>query len=117
VEDDGGLSATAEPTVEMVKRADSPFAGINLDTGNFPKNGYAQVALCLPYAVSVHLKSHITTPEGAKEKADWDRLLGMFAKAGYKGYLGIEYEDTATVETELPGLAAELRRCVRKYSV
>jgi sugar phosphate isomerase/epimerase len=117
VEDDGGLSATAEPTVEMVKRADSPFAGINLDTGNFPKNGYAQVALCLPYAVSVHLKSHITTPEGTKEKADWDRLLGMFAKAGYKGYLGIEYEDTATVETELPGLAAELRRCVRKYSV
>src|SRR5208283_5758295 len=44
VEDDGGLSATAEPTVEIVKRANSPFAGINLDIGNFPKDGYAQVA-------------------------------------------------------------------------
>lgn len=117
VEDDGGLSATAEPTVEVVKQADSPFAGINLDTGNFPKNGYSQVALCLPYAVSVHLKRHITTADGTKEKADWDRLLGMFVKAGYKGYLGIEYEDPATIEAELPGLAAELRQGVRKYSI
>src|SRR5262249_46756874 len=59
VEDDGGLTTTAEPTVEIVKQTDSPWAGINLDTGNFPKNGYAQVQLCLPYAVAVHLKTKI----------------------------------------------------------
>ena len=117
VEDDGGLSTTAEPTIEIVKQTDSPWAGINLDTGNFPKNGYAQVALCIPYAVAVHFKAHISTPEGVKEKADWDRLVGMFAKAGYRGYLSIEYEDPATVEATVPGLAAELRNLVRRYSV
>jgi L-ribulose-5-phosphate 3-epimerase len=117
VEDDGGLSATAEPTVEIVKQTDSPYAGINLDTGNFPKNGYAQVALCLPYAVSAHLKTMIATPEGTKEKADWDRLAGMFVKAGYKGYLSLEYEDkTVEPEAAIPGLAVELKRVVRKYS-
>ena len=116
VEDDGGLTTTAEPTVELVKRADSPWVGINLDTGNFPKNGYAQVALCLPYAVNVHFKTKIATPEGVKEKADWDRLVGMFAHAGYKGYLSLEYEDAAAAEKAIPGLAAELRRIVRKYS-
>ncbi|HZT30227.1 MAG TPA: sugar phosphate isomerase/epimerase family protein [Bryobacteraceae bacterium] len=115
VEDDGGLTTTAEPTVEIVKQTDSPWAGINLDTGNFPKNGYAQVALCIPYAVNVHFKAHIASPDGVKEKADWDRLLGMFAKSGYKGYVSIEYEDQ-DVETALPGLAAELKRGVRKYS-
>jgi sugar phosphate isomerase/epimerase len=116
VEDDGGLTTTAEPTVEIVKQTDSPWAGINLDTGNFPKNGYAQVALCLPYAVAVHLKTKIAPPEGPKEKADWDRLAGMFCKAGYKGFLSIEYEDTADPAAAIPALAAELRRVVRKFS-
>jgi sugar phosphate isomerase/epimerase len=117
VEDDGGITTTAEPTVEIVKQTDSPFAGINLDTGNFPKNGYAQVALCLPYAVSAHLKTKIATPEGTKEKADWDRLVGMFAKSGYRGYVSLEYEDTAVEPAAaIPALAAELLRVVRKYS-
>jgi sugar phosphate isomerase/epimerase len=116
VEDDGGITATAEPTVQIVKQADTPWAGINLDTGNFPKNGYAQVELCLPYAVAVHLKTKIAPPEGPKEKADWDRLAGMFCKAGYKGYLSLEYEDNDDPMQAVPALAAELRRVVRKYS-
>jgi sugar phosphate isomerase/epimerase len=116
IEDDGGLSTTAEQTVKLAKLADSPWVGINLDTGNFPKDGYASVAMCMPFAVSTHIKTKIATPDGTKEKADWDRLIGMFAKAGYKGYLSIEYEDTASAETAIAGLAAELRRLVRKYS-
>ena len=116
VEDDGGLTTTAEPTVEIVKRADSPWVGINLDTGNFPKNGYSQVALCLPYAVNVHFKENIADEDGKKQKADWDRLLGMFAQAGYRGYISLEYESTESPETAVPRLAAELRSGVRKYS-
>ena len=116
VEDDGGLTTTAEPTVEIVKQTDSPYVGINLDTGNFPRNGYDQVALCLPYALNVHFKVNIGSPEGTKEKADWDRLIGMFAKAGYKGYISLEYEEKESAETAVPRLAAELRRGVRKYS-
>lgn len=116
VEDDGGLTTTAEPTVEIVKKADSPWVGINLDTGNFPRNGYSQVALCIPYATSVHFKANISGADGTKEKSDWDRLLGMFAKAGYKGYISLEYEEKENAETAVPVLAAELRRGVRKYS-
>lgn len=85
VEDDGGLSTTAEPTVEIVKRADSPWVGINLDTGNFPKNGYSQVALCIPYAVNVHFKEGITGEDGSKQKADWDRLLGHVRQSRLQG--------------------------------
>ena len=56
-----------------------------IDTGNFPKNGYDQVALCLPYASSVHFKVNVGNAEGKKEKADWSRLIGMFAKSGSAG--------------------------------
>jgi L-ribulose-5-phosphate 3-epimerase len=116
VEDDGGLTTTAEPTVEIVRQTDSPYAGINLDTGNFPRNGYSQVELCLPYAVNVHFKVDIGSAEGTREKADWDRLIGMFAKAGYKGYISLEYEQKEDPVTAVPQLAAELKRLVRKHS-
>jgi sugar phosphate isomerase/epimerase len=116
IEDDGGLTTTAEPTVQIVRQADSPWVGINLDTGNFPKNGYSEVALCIPYAVNVHFKESIAGEDGTRQKADWDRLLGMFAKAGYKGYISLEYEDKESPQSAVPRLIAELRRGVRKYS-
>jgi sugar phosphate isomerase/epimerase len=116
VEDDGGLTTTAEPTVAIVKQTDSPYAGINLDTGNFPRNGYSQVALCMPYALNVHFKVNIGSAEGTKEKADWDRLIGMFANAGYKGYISLEYEEKESAETAVPPLVAELRRRIMKYN-
>jgi sugar phosphate isomerase/epimerase len=116
VEDDGGLTTTAEPTVEIVKQTDSPWAGINLDTGNFPRNGYEQVALCIPYAVNVHFKVNIANAEGAREKADWDRLLSMFVESGYKGFVSLEYEEKEDPTTAVPRLAAELRSAVRKHS-
>jgi L-ribulose-5-phosphate 3-epimerase len=114
VEDDGGLTATAEPTVEIVKQTDSPFAGINLDTGNFPKNGYGQVALCIPYATSVHFKVRISDENGNKEEADWPRLADMFRTAGYKGYLSLEYEENNDAVVAVPPLLAELTRVVGK---
>ena len=108
----------AEPTVEIIKQTDSPFAGINLDTGNFPKNGYAQVEMCIPVATAVHLKTKIASPSGEKVEADWDRLAMMFAKGGYKGYLSIEHEEPGDdLATTLPKLAARLRSITAKYSV
>ncbi|HWF46789.1 MAG TPA: sugar phosphate isomerase/epimerase family protein [Bryobacteraceae bacterium] len=112
VEDDGGLTTTAEPTVAIVKQADTPFAGINLDIGNFPKNGYAQVALCIPYATNVHFKVDISDENGNKERADWPRLAGMFRSAGYKGFLSLEYEEAGDATTAVPPLLKELTRVV-----
>jgi hypothetical protein len=40
----------------------------------------------------------------------------MFAKAGYRGYISLEYEEKEPPETAVPRLAAELLRGVRKYS-
>jgi sugar phosphate isomerase/epimerase len=116
IEDDFGLSTTAEQTLALVKMADSPWVGINLDTGNFPRDGYSKVAMCIPYATGVHFKVEITDENGKEVKADWDRLAGLFASAGYKGYLSLEYEGKEGPETAVPRLAPELRRVTSKYS-
>jgi L-ribulose-5-phosphate 3-epimerase len=116
VEDDGGLTTNAGPTIAIVKKTDSPWAGMNLDSGNFPKDGYAQTEMAIPYAVSTHIKSLISTPDGTKEKADWDRLFGMFAKGGYRGFVSLEYEEK-DAETAVPLLVPELLKAARKYAV
>ena len=114
VEDDGGLTTNAGPTIEIVKRTDSPWAGMNLDTGNFPKDGYAQVESAIPYAVSTHVKSTVSTPDGKKEKADFDRLFGMFARGGYRGFVSLEYEENDAT-TAVPGLIKQVIAAARKY--
>jgi sugar phosphate isomerase/epimerase len=115
VEDDGGLSATAEPTVAIIKAADSPWAGINLDVGNFPKDGYNQMALCAPYATNVHFKAKVSDENGGKVPIETDRVLALLVKAGYKGYVSIEYEENDP-DIGVPKLAADLIRGVRKVS-
>jgi len=116
VEDDGGLTTAAAPTIEIAKRTDSPWAGINADSGNLRDHGYAQFETMLPYATSVHLKPIISGADGKKEKADWSRLLTMLGKSGYKGYVGLEYEGNSA-DDEVPGYAQELRRLVRQVSL
>ena len=115
VEDDGGLTATAEPTIEIVKQAGSPWVGINADSGNLPASGYAKFEMLLPYATSVHLKNLISSDDGKKENADWNRLLGMLGRSRYNGFVGFEYEGE-NAEAEVPRFAAELRALVRKLT-
>ncbi len=112
VEDDGGLTTAAGPTVEIVKQAASPWAGINADSGNLRVDGYSGFATMLPYATSVHLKTTIAGEDGKKEKADWNRLVTMIGKSGYKGYIGLEYEESEA-QKEVPRLAADLRAVIR----
>jgi sugar phosphate isomerase/epimerase len=116
VENDYGLTVEAAPTAAIVKQAATPWAGVNADTGNLRMDTYRQLETLLPYVTSVHLKSQVSGPDGKREPADWARLLGMFGKSGYKGYVGLEYEG-AEAETEIPRLAADLRTVVRKLSV
>jgi sugar phosphate isomerase/epimerase len=115
VEDDGGLTTNAGPTIEIVKRTDSPWAGMNLDSGNFPKDGYAQTAMAIPYAVSTHIKATIATPDGTKEKTDFDRLFAMFANGGYRGFVSLEYEENDAM-TAVPRIVPEMIKAARKFA-
>lgn len=112
VEDDGGLTTAAGPTIEIVKQTGSPWAGINADSGNLRVDGYRQFATMLPYATSVHLKTIIAGENGTKEDADWKRLVTMIGESGYRGYVGLEYEGDDAA-TEVPRRAADLRAVIR----
>jgi len=112
VEDDGGITTNARPTVEIVKQANSKWAGINLDVGNFPDDAYAQIEMCAPYATNVHLKSEVHI-DHRSEPADWARILKILGGAGYRGYLAIEYEAEDNPMAAVPRLVSRLRDTIR----
>jgi len=111
IEDDGGITLTAARVVEMVRKVDSPWLGINLDVGNFRDNAYRQIEICLPYAVNVHFKPEVMEG-GKRQPADWERLVRMFAPV-YRGYLSLEYEHTENALTAVPPLIAKLQHILR----
>ena len=112
LEDDGGITTTAERTVEIVTKAASPWAGINLDVGNFVTDAYKQIELCAPYATNVHFKSHVQI-DHQSQPADWPRILGILGRSGYRGYLAIEYESTDEPRIVVPKLVSRLRDVIR----
>ena len=60
-----GITDFAKETIEIVRRADSPYAGMNLDTGNFrPPKVYDQIEMSIPYAVSTHIKTEVANDDG-----------------------------------------------------
>jgi sugar phosphate isomerase/epimerase len=118
IEDDGGITDFAKETIEIVRRADSPYAGMNLDTGNFrPPKVYDQIEMSIPYAVSTHIKTETANDDGkTRSPADWDRVFKMFAAHGYRGYMGLEYEAAADAQTAIPTQLRRLKEMANKYS-
>jgi sugar phosphate isomerase/epimerase len=118
VEDDGGITEFAKETIEIVRRADHPWAGMNLDIGNFrPPNVYDQIQMAAPYAVSSHFKTTVANDDGnGRSPFDWDRVLQLLVASGYKGYLGLEFEASEDPATEVPAALRKLKEIAVKYS-
>ena len=117
LEDDGGLTDYAKETIEIVSRVNSPWAGMNLDIGNFkPPDVYGQIDMSIPYAVSTHVKTEITQDDGKNAPMDWDRVFRMFAAKGFRGYMGLEYEASDDPVPVVPGYLRKLKELAVKYS-
>lgn len=116
LENHGGITSHAKRIVEIVEAVDHPWVGINLDTGNFRSDPYAQMESCLPYAVNAQFKVTIHYEDGRREACDWERVMKMFGGAGYRGYVSLEYEAEEDPATAVPRHLGRLRDLARKYS-
>jgi sugar phosphate isomerase/epimerase len=118
LEDDGGLTEFAKETIQIVKGADSPWAGMNLDIGNFrPPDVYGQIDMSIPYAVSTHVKTEMALDDGkTRGPFDWDRVFTMFAAKGFRGYMGLEYEAAEDPLVAVPRYLRTLKTLAVKYS-
>jgi sugar phosphate isomerase/epimerase len=110
LENHGGIVAEPEALLEIVHAVRSDWFGVNLDTGNFHGvDPYADLARCVPFAVTAQVKVEIQPKGGPKREADFARLVGMFRDAGYRGYVTLEYEADEAPLTAVPRYLDRLR--------
>jgi sugar phosphate isomerase/epimerase len=98
VENHGGPSSDGAWLAGVMKLAAHPRVGTLPDFGNFRVSAteeydrYKGVAELMPFARAVSAKSHDFDDAGNEKHTDYTRMLKIVADAGYRGYIGIEYE-------------------------
>lgn len=113
LENHGGITATCDQTLALVKAVKSDWFGVNLDTGNFnTPDPYADLARLAPYAVTVQIKTEIQRAGQKKEDADLKRLLDLLRAAQYRGYVALEYEAAEDPRTAVPRHIETLRKLI-----
>ena len=108
VENHGGLSSNAAMLAGVMEQVNMENCGTLPDFGNFcirradPQDYaagcaemydiYKGVAELMPFAKAVSAKSHAFTADGQEAQIDYARMLKIVKDAGYRGFIGVEYE-------------------------
>lgn len=120
VENHGGPSSSGEWLVGVMKLADHPRVGTLPDFGNFriaPGHWYDRykgVEEMMQYAKAVSAKSHDFDELGNEIRTDYVKMMRIVLDAGYRGYVGIEYEGNTLTEEQGVGATQNLLLRVRK---
>lgn len=119
VENHGGLSSNGAWLDRVIRRVGNPRCGTLPDFGNFNVSAtekydrYKGVGELMPHAKGVSAKSHAFDENGDETATDYRRMLRIVVDAGYRGYIGIEYEGDKHTEPEGIRLTKELLEKVR----
>ena len=82
-----------------------------------PPKVYDQIEMSIPYAVSTHVKTTVANDDGkTRSPFDFDRVFTMFARQGFKGYMGLEYEAPEDPAVAVPRYLRQLKELAVKYS-
>ncbi|MEZ6089178.1 MAG: sugar phosphate isomerase/epimerase family protein [Pirellulaceae bacterium] len=111
LENHGGPTASAEGLLKLVQDVDSPWLGVNLDTGNFREGGdpYQQMTAAVPYAVNVQVKVVVRDARGNDQPMDFARLRSILSDANYRGFVVLEYEEDGDVRKECRHFVQQMR--------
>jgi len=110
LENHGGLTAQVDSMLSLIRDVQSPWFGVNLDTGNFSsRDVYGDLSKIAPYAVNVQVKVSIKPADQRRQPSDFKRLAGILRAAGYRGYIVLEFEEKEDPRTACPRYIDQLR--------
>lgn len=101
VENHGGLSSNGQWLAGVMQMVGHPRCGTLPDFGNFYEyDRYQGVADLMPFAKAVSAKTHDFDDAGNDTNKDYRRLMKTVLDAGYRSWVGIEYEGSKISERE-----------------
>jgi sugar phosphate isomerase/epimerase len=93
VENHGGLSSNGKWLSETIRATGMENCGTLPDFGNFyDYDRYQGVTDLMPLAKAVSAKSYDFDDQGNESKIDFAKMMKIVLDAGYRGWVGIEYE-------------------------
>jgi sugar phosphate isomerase/epimerase len=119
VENHGGLSSNGRWLSEVMDQVALPEVGTLPDFGNFrvanndEYDKYRGMYELMRYAKAVSAKSWNFTEDGRHEAFDFRRIMRIVLAAGYRGYVGIEYEGSSHGKVEGVRLTQRLLEACR----
>lgn len=122
VENHGGLSSNGAWLSALMKKIDHPRVGTLPDFGNFMiqdnewYDRYKGVEELMPFAKAVSAKSHEFDLNGNEVRTDYNKMMEIVLKAGYNGYVGIEYEGDKHSEYDGIHLTLKLLKKIKKQN-
>ena len=102
LENHWGLTTSPEGVLRIYRAVDSPWLGVNLDTGNYTGDPYEGMELLVPHATIVQAKTYHGGGEWYTLELDYKRVAGILRNAGFTGYVSLEMEGTEPAETAVP---------------
>jgi sugar phosphate isomerase/epimerase len=120
VENHGGYSSNGKWLSGIMKRVNMNNCGTLPDFGNFRVSAteeydrYLGIQEMMPFAKGVSAKSYEFDSEGNEVRFDFYRIMKIVKDAGYKGWVGIEYEGTKLSEPE--GIMATKRLLEKAFA-
>lgn len=106
VENHGGLSSNGQWLTGVMKLVNHPNCGTLPDFGNFRVSQnemydrYKGVTEMMPYAKAVSAKTHNFDERGEETETDYHKMMKIVLDAGYRGFVGIEYEGEKMSEAD-----------------
>ena len=106
VENHGGLSSNGAWLSSVISAVGHPRCGTLPDFGNFRLQDedwydrYQGMTELMPFAKAVSAKSNVFDEHGNERAIDYERVMRIVLDAGYRGYVGIEYEGTELSEPD-----------------
>jgi L-ribulose-5-phosphate 3-epimerase len=123
VENHGGWSSNGQWLASVMDAVDHSRCGTLPDFGNFQTSPgewydrYQGMTELMPYAKAVSAKSNVFDAEGNEVQTDFFRTVQIVYEAGYRGFLGIEYEGGELSEHDgILATKALLERVIATYT-
>jgi sugar phosphate isomerase/epimerase len=119
VENHGHLSSHGQWLAGVMKKVGLKNCGTLPDFGNFSLGDgkeydrYQGVTELMPYAKAVSAKSHDFDDAGNETHTDYRKMMKIVLDAGYRGWVGIEYEGNKASEMDGIRLTKQLLEKVR----
>jgi len=109
LENHWGLTTKIPTLLDIWKQVNSPWLGINLDTGNYPDKYYEGIAQLAPHASIVQAKTYHGGGVWYTLDLDYKKIAGILKAAKFGGWVSLEMEGNEDPMTAVPKSLKTLR--------